>query len=285
MQTLKKTKVDVNEKYASTFYKKKKQTKKYILRILLVAGSVLILIGVILMTWMLLTEDDRNVIVVNIDGKIPAEQLPDNIGSGGGLTEVSWADIKDKPFYEMGFNYEWDGNTERLESFNIAGVFNFYKVSSDVPSKEELTGAITSAYFDGDPLEGIIGAGQIVDFIDTDNGNFAILFGGQLPLAFVISIPGEDSAMGMTVDIPSTGTGLWFMSANEGEFTQYIKSAENIIKTLDKKFLPDDIGGGSVKVEDVEGLLVETISEKTTTLWEYSDDVTHDLAIDLGGMF
>ena len=42
------------------------------MRILLVAGSVLILIGVILMTWMLLTEDDRNVIVVNIDGKIPA---------------------------------------------------------------------------------------------------------------------------------------------------------------------------------------------------------------------
>lgn len=42
MQTLKKTKVDVNEKYASTFYKKKKQTKKYILRILLVAVSLIL---------------------------------------------------------------------------------------------------------------------------------------------------------------------------------------------------------------------------------------------------
>ena len=33
-----------------------------------------------------------------VDGKVPLEQLPDNIGSGGGgLTEVDWEDIKNRP--------------------------------------------------------------------------------------------------------------------------------------------------------------------------------------------
>jgi hypothetical protein len=199
-----------------------------------------------------------------IDGKIPLEQLPDDIG--GGLTEVSWKDIKDKPFYEIGFSYEWDGNKEGLENFNAAGAFDFYKVSSDAPSKEELTGTIISSYFDGDLLEGAVGTGQIADFIDTNNGNFAILFGGQLPIAFIASVAGEDSAMGTSFEIPSAG--LWFMSANEGEYTHYIKSAENLVKTLDKKFLPDDIGGGVTSWDDLkdrpfynEGTFIETPSD------------------------
>ena len=47
-----------------------------IMRIVLVAACVLILIGVALMTWMLLTEEERNVIDVDIDGgKIKFENL------------------------------------------------------------------------------------------------------------------------------------------------------------------------------------------------------------------
>ena len=177
-----------------------------------------------------------------VDGKILAEQLPDDIG---GITEVSWEDIKNKPFYEIGLNYEWDGNTEGLESFNLAGEFNFYKVSSDIPSKEELTGAITLAYFDCDWLEGTIGAGQIVDFVDTNNGNFAALFNGQLPMIFVVSTAGADSAMGVDFDLPSTG--LWFMTANKGEYIHYVKTAEFSVKKIDKKYLPDDIGSASIQ--------------------------------------
>lgn len=35
-----------------------------------------------------------------VGGKVPLEQLPDDIGSGGGLTEVSWEDVNNKPFYD-----------------------------------------------------------------------------------------------------------------------------------------------------------------------------------------
>ena len=36
-------------------------------QIMLIVGSILIIVGVFLMTWMLATEDDRNVIIVQID--------------------------------------------------------------------------------------------------------------------------------------------------------------------------------------------------------------------------
>ena len=46
-----------------------------------------------------------------IDGKVPLEQLPADLGSGGGLTEVYWEDIKYKPFSEDGsLAIEWNGN-------------------------------------------------------------------------------------------------------------------------------------------------------------------------------
>ena len=38
-----------------------------LMRIILIVGSVLIIVGVTLMTWMLVTEDDRNVIKVSLD--------------------------------------------------------------------------------------------------------------------------------------------------------------------------------------------------------------------------
>ena len=41
-------------------------SKSTILRIVLIAGSVLIIVGVALMTWMLATEEERNVIQINI---------------------------------------------------------------------------------------------------------------------------------------------------------------------------------------------------------------------------
>ena len=47
--------------------------KSNLMRIILIVGSVLIIVGVSLMTWMLVTEDDRNNIEVNLsDGKTEA---------------------------------------------------------------------------------------------------------------------------------------------------------------------------------------------------------------------
>ena len=46
------------------------------MRILLVAGSVLIVVGVVLMTWMLTTEDERSVIEVQLfDGRSSTEEI------------------------------------------------------------------------------------------------------------------------------------------------------------------------------------------------------------------
>ena len=50
--------------------------KSKLMRILLVAGSVLIVVGVALMTWMLTTEDERSVIEVQLfDGRTSTEEI------------------------------------------------------------------------------------------------------------------------------------------------------------------------------------------------------------------
>ena len=85
-----------------------------------------------------LTKEERaqarnNINAASLDesGKIPLEQLPDDIGSGGGgLTEVAWEDIKNKPFGEMGIKIEWDGDITDKEHLGIVPGFDFYRISS-----------------------------------------------------------------------------------------------------------------------------------------------------------
>ena len=52
-----------------------------------------------------------------VEGKVPVEQLPDDIG--GGLTEVAWEDIKNKPFGEVGnAKTECVGNAMVIEKYD-----------------------------------------------------------------------------------------------------------------------------------------------------------------------
>jgi hypothetical protein len=101
-----------------------------------------------------------------------------NIGVGtGGLTETSWEDIKDKPFEEIsaGQIITWDGNVnglpviEKEVDIGDGGIilFNLYKVSDTIITKEQANGSNFGVY----TLEGEVE--MTTNFIgDSGNGIF-----------------------------------------------------------------------------------------------------------------
>lgn len=198
-----------------------------------------------------------------------------------GTTDGSWENMPDKPFYKTGVNYEWDGNTEGRESFNVAGELNFYKVSDDTPTQEELVESVSLLVYDGTNLEGEIGDDKEIRLSVTDNGNLIGLFyvseEPQIPMFFVISTLGADVDMG--IDFNFTETGLYFLrGSGYDEYTRYIRKNYSV-KKIEKEFLPDDIN-----VELPEGLVTtdENGLIPASKLPSYVDDVVEGRYMELG---
>lgn len=186
-----------------------------------------------------------------VDGKIPMEQLPDDIGGGSaGLTEVTWEDIKNKPFGETGINIIWDGNITDKDHLGIVPGFDFYRISPKILSEDELLGTSISTYYSGGFLDGVISQDGLITISPTTNGNLIVMYGGQLPMLFVTSQLGEDSAFGQTFNVEFTG--VWFLhSIGDDEYTHCIEK-DFSIKKIDKEYLPDGIGGGVTSWNDLE---------------------------------
>ena len=209
-----------------------------------------------------------------VDGKVPANQLPE--------IPSSWNDLTDKPFGETtGLKYEWDGETSNKEHLSVVDGFDFYHISSDILTDDELIGATIKTYFDGELIENEISRDGNIIPVQTANGNLVVIYGGQLPVCFIASQTGEDSFKGITFFTPLTG--IWFFHGPvEEEYTHYLqKDAE--IKKIDKKFLPDDIGGGASSWNDLTDrpfydgtILIElpaSISEDNTIISQSLEDL------------
>lgn len=187
-----------------------------------------------------------------IDGKIPIELLPDNIG--GDLTEVSWDDIKDRPFYEKNerISIVWDGNidglTEVKSEFEIDGALSelaFYKMSDAVPTMNEILGSECS-YFIGDgEMTDIINEGCPYEISD-DGSYLANDLMVMVCLSDGVVFPAAEF-FGAPEDIIIPESGIWFTKSTlYGQVHQtkslVSSSSSTTIKQLDKKFIPSDIG-------------------------------------------
>lgn len=185
-----------------------------------------------------------------------------------GATDGTWESMPDKPFGKTGYKYEWDGNTDGLEVLGVVEGFDFYKVSSDVISQDELLGASVKVCFDDDYIEGEITQDGNISVVQTSTGNLIVLNGGQLPILCVLAQTGEDTFATTTFTVETTG--LWFLHSTEQKgFTQYLQKNYSV-KKIDKEFLPDDIN-----VELPEGLVTtdENGLIPTSMLPSYVDDV------------
>lgn len=154
----------------------------------------------------------------------------ENIGAGTG----TWADMPDKPFGEMGgFGaIEWD--TKPTDTYVPIGDADtgYYKVSSTVPTKDELIGANLKAEFDGEHIDTVLSDSDITDYSEHCYGY------ASTPYFFVTT---QATEVKFTEEVSGQFpcAGVWFISSMGVTWTYYLGKGE--IKKIDKKFLPEGL--------------------------------------------
>lgn len=165
----------------------------------------------------------------------------------------SWNELEDKPFYEAEeivnepLNITWDGNTEGLVSVVFEEGVGYYKVSDDVFTNEQIKLMTRTLNNFGNPhvmqidviWETLVEDGNVTeDFVVAD---FDWMF------IFV-------RKAGATIDgIVFPEVGVYFFKEADDYYMQSLTTTEpvehtkTVVHKLDKKYLPDDVGG-SVKV-------------------------------------
>lgn len=174
---------------------------------------------------------------IKVDGDDQSEmynwELVESGGSTGGVS--SWNDLTDKPF-EAPKVYEFDGNTEGLDSFND-GRLNYYKVSDDVLTTEQLAGGA---------LTMLSGGTQSATFEIPSNGIYE--GPGCLILEGVyIFYNYQESSTASGVSAPSNG--IYFGKSDNITVTKITTHA----KTIDKSCLPpiDKADLPAIEVDDL----------------------------------
>ena len=175
-----------------------------------------------------------------IDGKIPLEQLPDDIGSGGSIT--SWNDLTDKPFGESKSSITWDGTP--TGEFGHIEDLEFYKVSDTYIDAENLTGSVVSLFIieESADLTEIVSSDSITEFGENVFGISSPNLDGIPPIIITSSATVIEE-----IEFPSAG--IWFLSIPDVCYTRCLESVQ--IKQIDKKYIPNDIGGGVTSWNDL----------------------------------
>lgn len=185
-----------------------------------------------------------------VDGKIPTEQLPDDIGGGAS----SWNDLEDKPFYDtrVGSYYSQAENPNPVSFDNSMVGYSFYKVSDLIPTRDEIFNSIKVIVNDSvcKPKESEIQL-ETDDFIMLvlNNNQYAFIFinkAGTLSFTY--------QGYQMTLEAPEAG--IYHVlpigtSIPSGRIIEIILSGE--LKTLDLKYLPENMALGYEKktLEDI----------------------------------
>ena len=159
------------------------------------------------------------------------------------VTNITWEDIQNKPFGEEGFKIEWDG-TPTSEPLSIKDL-EFYKVSDACFDAEDLIGSTSNLFAieENINLTEIVSSDSIMDLGENCFGISSANLDG-MPTILIAS----SATVVEGVDIPSAG--IWFLSIPDICYTSSLEMIQ--IKKIDKKYLPDNIGGGVTSWNDLE---------------------------------
>ena len=178
-----------------------------------------------------------------VDGKVPIEQLPDDIGSGGGLAEVDWeANVVNKPFEDtrVMINYSYEENPNPVY-FDCAPIgYSFYKISDMVLTKENIFNSKVTIndrevdkFAENDVL---IETNELFIVQDTSVSNgyaFCVCYAtGTCPFTFM--------GYPLSVEVPEVGiyriNGIGFGMSDIDAIEIFVGGE---LRTLDPKFIPD----------------------------------------------
>ncbi|MBR5795758.1 MAG: hypothetical protein IKY26_06410 [Erysipelotrichaceae bacterium] len=151
-----------------------------------------------------------------------------------GTTHIhGWNDLKDKPFYDnIEILLEWDGNIDGIDPV-IGSDYYYYRVCDAIP-EEEIIGS-TIYFTDGTEIN--INSVNRFNYYEKDS-TWRIF---------------HNSAQLMNIQIPdSTFTVAGLYSTSPIDYPYICKISNGEIKTLDKKYLPEGIGGGVTSWNDLE---------------------------------
>lgn len=125
---------------------------------------------------------------------------------------------------------EWDGNTEGRDSTTIIDTA-YYKISEEVPSLDDLVGAVATAVIDGEALELTVSESNITQ------GTNAIRIGDALVVAYNTSFTFVYDGYDVEVSVPSVG----IYSAVGGIYISKLTYGSTTVHQLDEKFIPESI--------------------------------------------
>lgn len=146
-----------------------------------------------------------------VDGKIPASQLPIDLGGDGNITVEgvsSWNDLEDKPFYDNRLTsyYSYEKNPNPVSFTHELLGYSFYKVSDLILTKEQIVNDMqinitvrNGTVVDATPAESAIFI-ETDDMIATNDGEWGFLFtnkAGTLPFTY--------NGYSLSVDVPEAG--------------------------------------------------------------------------------
>ncbi len=132
--------------------------------------------------------------------------------------------LKNRPFYEDGVEYKYDGVLEGKDSF-LDGGTTYIKISNDTPTVEELKNFYVYQYSNGEKLF------PLSQSYKSDSTCFYDTMMGLVVVCYSTTINFNNNS----VNVPSTGVYYYKNHLNR----YYIAGLQ--VKKLDKKFLPDNI--------------------------------------------
>ena len=183
------------------------------------------------------------------------QDKPEQGGSTGGVS--SWNDLTDKPF-EAPKVYEVDGNTEGRDSFND-GHANYYKVSDDILTTEQLAGGtltVSPASANAEPI--------ILDIPSDINEGYGCI---ASEFMYVVYDHQEMASSGPSgIVIPSNG--IYFAKTDNFVITKLTTHA----KTIDKACLPaiDKADLPAIEVDDLPSIPLSKIKERPVVTFNVS---------------
>ena len=170
-----------------------------------------------------------------VEGKIPVEQIPDNVGGvqpdWNENDDTSKAYIKNKPFEDTAIVFNWDGNKNGLDAMFVQVSsdgygFGVYKISNETISYEDLSGGTIT----------VDGSTQEIVAIPMGNYITASATNEKLMKYFVVLKDGKLSFPNPNMTTTYATKGIYF-----AEGVTEIRSAKGSIKQIEEKFIPDTI--------------------------------------------
>ena len=209
---------------------------------------------------------DPTLVRTDVNGKIPASVIPDNVGGvqpdWDETDDNSKAYIKNKPFGDFTAHIKWNGDTSGLEKITIespyASAVTLYKVYNGTISEEELNGG--TIVIDG--KEKKLGMGKDVMVIPRDG--FIISHPTSLNMMeYIVALNDcQFSSQNPNLSKPYMTKGVYF-----AEGVTEIRPSKPFIKQIDPKFIPELDYAEKTELQNINNELLkkadlEVVNEK-----------------------